>query len=70
MEIYEQLSQVVDIPIIIKQQIKDFIPGGLDFDEGKEITGILVKTGYDAVELSGGGAMVSPEGNKQLKDMN
>ncbi len=61
-EIYEQLSDVVDIPIIIKQQIKDFILGGLDFEEGKEITRILVKTGYDAVELSGGGAMVAPEG--------
>jgi 2,4-dienoyl-CoA reductase-like NADH-dependent reductase (Old Yellow Enzyme family) len=61
-EIYEQLRYIVDIPIIIKQQIKDFIPGGLDFEEGKEITRILVKTGYDALELSGGGAMVSPEG--------
>jgi len=38
-EIYEHLRDAVDIPIIIKQQIKDFIPGGLDFEEGKEITG-------------------------------
>jgi 2,4-dienoyl-CoA reductase-like NADH-dependent reductase (Old Yellow Enzyme family) len=48
-------------PIIIKIQVKDFIQGGLQFEEGKQFVQIMVDTGFDAVEISGGGAMVPYE---------
>lgn len=43
-----------EFPITIKLQVQDFVPQGLMFDEGKEIVKILVDTGFDAIEPSGG----------------
>jgi 2,4-dienoyl-CoA reductase-like NADH-dependent reductase (Old Yellow Enzyme family) len=55
-EIYQQLREAVgkQFPILIKLQVQDFVDGGLLLEEGKEITRIVVKTGYDAIEPSGG----------------
>lgn len=43
-----------EFPIMIRLQTQDFIEGGLGLDEGKEITKIIVDTGYAAVTPSGG----------------
>jgi len=43
-----------NFPIIIKLQTDDDVPDGLNLDEAVEIANILVKTGYDAIEPSGG----------------
>jgi len=44
-----------DFPIMLKLQTQDFINGGLTLEEGREIANILVNTGYNAIEPSGGG---------------
>ena len=66
-DIYNQLRDEVgkNFPIIIKLQTQDFVPGGLTLEEGKEIAEILVDTGYDAIEPSGG--LIEKE--EELKDM-
>ncbi len=43
-----------NFPIIIKLQTQDEIPGGLTLEEAKKTAKILVDTGYDAIEPSGG----------------
>ncbi|MFX0003451.1 MAG: NADH:flavin oxidoreductase [Promethearchaeota archaeon] len=43
-------------PIMIKLQVDDFIPNGLEFDEGLEYVKILSELGFDAIEPSGGGS--------------
>ncbi|TFG26179.1 MAG: NADH:flavin oxidoreductase [Promethearchaeota archaeon] len=55
-DIYHQIRDEIgkDFPIIVKLQTDDDVPGGLMVDEAMEITKILVKTGYDAIEPSGG----------------
>jgi 2,4-dienoyl-CoA reductase-like NADH-dependent reductase (Old Yellow Enzyme family) len=55
-DIYHKLREEVgdDFPIIIKLQTQDFLPEGLTLDEGKEIARIIIDTGYDAIEASGG----------------
>lgn len=55
-DIYNGLKDKVgkSFPIMIKQQVKDFVPNGLTEDEGVEIAKLLVDTGFDAIEPSGG----------------
>jgi len=55
-DIFKQLRGEVgkNFPITIKLQTQDCIPGGLTLEEAKEIIKILVDTGYDAIEPSGG----------------
>ncbi len=55
-DIYNQIRDKVgkNFPIFLKLQTKDYFPEGLSLEEGKEITKIVVNTGYDAVEISGG----------------
>jgi 2,4-dienoyl-CoA reductase-like NADH-dependent reductase (Old Yellow Enzyme family) len=55
-DIYNQIRDTVgkNFPIILKLQTKDYFPEGLTLDDGKEIAKILVDTGYDAIEVSGG----------------
>ncbi len=43
-----------DFPILIKLQIDDDIPSGLKLEEGIKIAKIMVDTGYNAIEPSGG----------------
>jgi 2,4-dienoyl-CoA reductase-like NADH-dependent reductase (Old Yellow Enzyme family) len=56
-EIYNQLRDEVgkNFPITIKLQTQDFVENSITLEEGKKITKILVDTGYDAIEPSGGG---------------
>ncbi|KKK73289.1 hypothetical protein LCGC14_2895310, partial [marine sediment metagenome] len=43
------------LPIIIKIQSQDFIPGGITEKEGVEIAKIVADAGFDGIEPSGGG---------------
>ena len=56
-EIYNQLRDEVGkkFPIGVKLQTQDYVENSLTLEEGKKITKILVDTGYDAIEPSGGG---------------
>jgi 2,4-dienoyl-CoA reductase-like NADH-dependent reductase (Old Yellow Enzyme family) len=56
-EIYNHLRDEVgkNFPITVKLQTQDFVENSLTLEEGKKITKILVDTGYDAIEPSGGG---------------
>ncbi len=56
-EIYNQLTDEVgkNFPITVKLQTQDFVEDSITLEEGKKITKILVDTGYDAIEPSGGG---------------
>ncbi len=55
-DIYNGIADAVgkDFPIMAKLQTQDFVEGGLTLEEGKQITKILVDTGYAAIEPSGG----------------
>jgi len=55
-EIYEGIKDEVgkNFPVIIKLQTKDFVPGGLETQQGLEIAKILVDQGLEAIEPSGG----------------
>lgn len=56
-EIFNQLTDEVgkSFPITVKLQTQDFVEESITLEEGKKITKILVNTGYDAIEPSGGG---------------
>ncbi|MFX1364986.1 MAG: NADH:flavin oxidoreductase [Promethearchaeota archaeon] len=43
-----------DFPIMIKLQIDDFIPNGLQFEEGIKFAKLFSEIGFDAIEPSGG----------------
>jgi len=54
--IHELLREKVDknFPVIIKLQMQDFVPGGLILHEGIKIAKIIIKSGFEAIEPSGG----------------
>ncbi len=43
-----------DFPILIKMSSKDYLPGGMNLDEGKRVAQQLSKIGFSALEISGG----------------
>jgi 2,4-dienoyl-CoA reductase-like NADH-dependent reductase (Old Yellow Enzyme family) len=55
-EIFYQIRDELGkkFPITIKLQTDDAVPGGLTLDTSKKIAKIIVDTGYDAIEPSGG----------------
>jgi 2,4-dienoyl-CoA reductase-like NADH-dependent reductase (Old Yellow Enzyme family) len=55
-EIFNQIRDELGkkFPITIKLQTDDAVPGGLTLDTSTKIAEILVNTGYDAIEPSGG----------------
>jgi len=55
-DIYNGLREELgkNFPIIIKLQVVDNIPNGLNEEDGIEIAKILAQTGFDAIEPSGG----------------
>lgn len=55
-EIFNQVRDELgkEFPILIKLQTDDSVPGGLTLDTSLKIAKILVDTGYDAIEPSGG----------------
>ena len=54
--IHDQLKDKVDknFPIIIKLQTQDFVPEGLMLQDGTKIAKIIIDTGFEAIEPSGG----------------
>lgn len=55
-EIYDGIKDEVgkNFPITIKLQTQDFVPKGLELEQGLEIAKILINKGFDAIEPSGG----------------
>ncbi len=55
-EIYNHTRDKVgkNFPLFLKLQSKDYFPEGISLEEGKKIAKIVVDTGYDALEISGG----------------
>ena len=55
-EIYRRARKKVgeQFPLLIKFNTTDFLPGGTDLNEGLRVAKILAKTGFAAVEVSGG----------------
>lgn len=55
-DIYDRIRKEVDknFPVMVKLQTRDFVPGGLELDESKQIVKLLSETGFDAIEPSGG----------------
>jgi len=55
-EIFNQIRDELGkkFPITVKLQTDDAVPGGLTLDTSTKIAKILVDTGYDAIEPSGG----------------
>ena len=54
--IHDQLRERTGkhFPLIIKLQTQDFVKGGLTLDDGVKIANIVIKTGFKAIEPSGG----------------
>lgn len=54
--IHDLLREKVDkdFPIIIKLQTQDFVPGGLTLQNGIKIAKIIIDSGFEAIEPSGG----------------
>ncbi|HUH67294.1 MAG TPA: NADH:flavin oxidoreductase [Syntrophales bacterium] len=55
-EIYRRARKKVgdSFPILIKMNVTDFLPGGIDLDEALRIGRLLTDTGFTAIETSGG----------------
>ena len=55
-EIYERAKGEVgeSFPILIKMNTTDFLPGGIDLNEAVRVGALLSKTGFAAIETSGG----------------
>jgi len=55
-EIFTQIRDELGkkFPITVKLQTDDAVPGGLTVDTSTKIAEILVNTGYEAIEISGG----------------
>jgi 2,4-dienoyl-CoA reductase-like NADH-dependent reductase (Old Yellow Enzyme family) len=55
-EIYRRARKKVGdtIPILIKMNMSDFLPSGIDLDEALRIGKIIAETGFTAIETSGG----------------
>jgi 2,4-dienoyl-CoA reductase-like NADH-dependent reductase (Old Yellow Enzyme family) len=55
-EIFERARKKVgeDFPIMIKFNTTDFLPEGTDIEEALKLAGMLVQTGFSALETSGG----------------
>lgn len=54
LDIMERIRERSRIPVLIKMNACDFIPGGLEIDEAVRIAKLLSKAGYEAIEVSGG----------------
>ncbi|MFX0139548.1 MAG: NADH:flavin oxidoreductase [Candidatus Hodarchaeota archaeon] len=67
-DIYHQMRDEVgkNFPIIIKLQVLDGVEEGITLEEAKKITQILVDTGYDAIEPSGGLSELQMKSDNEL----
>ncbi len=57
-EILRQIKSSVgpDFPVIAKLNSTDYLPGGLEIDEAREVARLLAADGMDGLEVSGGSA--------------
>jgi len=55
-----------DFPLILRLAVKDFIPGGLEVAESKEIVRIMEAAGVDAVSVTAGGHDSVPHSSGQI----
>ncbi len=57
-EILRQIKSAVgpDFPVIAKLNSTDYLPGGLEIDEAREVARLLAADGMDGLEVSGGSA--------------
>ncbi|TFF93376.1 MAG: NADH:flavin oxidoreductase, partial [Promethearchaeota archaeon] len=65
-DIYTQLKDEIgkDYPIFVKLQTLDGFSNGIDIEEAKKIAQILIKTGFAAIEPSGGSSETAFTGDK------
>ncbi len=54
LDIFEGIRERSKIPVMIKMNACDFIPGGLEIDEAVRIAKLLDDAGFEAIEVSGG----------------
>lgn len=54
LEIIERIRERSRIPVMIKMNARDFVPGGLELSEAVRIAKRLEDNGFEAVEVSGG----------------
>ncbi len=54
LDIKERIDEKSRIPVLVKMNATDFIPGGLEIGEAVRIAKLLEKAGFEAIEVSGG----------------
>jgi 2,4-dienoyl-CoA reductase-like NADH-dependent reductase (Old Yellow Enzyme family) len=54
LDIFERIRERSRIPVMIKMNGSDFIPGGLEIHEARRIAKLLDNAGFEAIEVSGG----------------
>lgn len=54
LDIFERIREKSRIPVMIKMNACDFVPGGLEVDEAVRIAKLLDDAGFEAIEVSGG----------------
>ncbi len=54
LDIFEGIKERSRLPIMIKMNACDFVPGGLEIDEAVRIAKLLDDAGFEAIEVSGG----------------
>ena len=54
LDIFDGIRQRSRIPVMIKMNACDFVPGGLEIDEAVRIAKLLDDAGFEAIEVSGG----------------
>ncbi len=54
LDIMERVREKSRIPVLVKMNACDFIPGGLEVEEAARIARLLEDVGYEAIEVSGG----------------
>jgi 2,4-dienoyl-CoA reductase-like NADH-dependent reductase (Old Yellow Enzyme family) len=54
LDIIEKIREKSKIPVMIKMNAADFIPGGLEVEEAARIAKLLENAGYEAIEVSAG----------------
>lgn len=54
LDIMERIRKKSKIPVMVKMNAADFIPGGLEVEEAARIAKLLENAGYEAIEVSAG----------------